>query len=117
MKTLIRTFILSFILFALPAIAGTDHKHGHSHEQQEPADQATAQNNALDAVASLAKRNKIDASWATKEVSSIEKKKFNDRIEWVVIFNNEKISDASKQTLYIFLTLEGDYIAVNYTGN
>ncbi len=37
-------------------------------------------------------------------------------LEWLVIFNNENITDEEKQTLYVFLTISGEYIAVNYTG-
>lgn len=38
-------------------------------------------------------------------------------MEWVVIFNNQKISESDKQKLYVFLTLNGEYIAANHTGN
>lgn len=35
---------------------------------------------------------------------------------WLIIFINEKITNTSKQKLYVFLTLAGDYIAANFTG-
>ena len=58
----------------------------------------------------------LDKNWASTTVSSSEKKMFDGRQEWVVSFVNEKVTDAKKRTLYVFLTLSGDYIAANYTG-
>ena len=45
-----------------------------------------------------------------------EKKTFAKGPEWVVSFNNDKIKNKTKQTLYIFYSLNGHYIAANYTG-
>ena len=43
-------------------------------------------------------------------------KTFSNEVEWVVTFKNDKVSDATKQTLYLFFTLDGSYIATNFTG-
>lgn len=48
---------------------------------------------------------------------SAEQKEFVGRLEWVIIFKNDSIADPEKQTLYVSHTLDGAYIAVNYTGN
>jgi hypothetical protein len=41
---------------------------------------------------------------------------FKGNPEWVAVFVNDEITDPDKRTLYIYLTLGGDYIAANYTG-
>jgi len=80
-------------------------------------DKETANENALDVISSLIKKGKIEKSWASVKASSIAKKVFNGRSEWVVIFNNKDITVSDKQKLYVFLTTTGEYIAANYTGN
>jgi uncharacterized protein DUF6488 len=118
MKTLATTLVLTSLIFGAPIImaaSGHGHDHGHSHAQA-PVNQATAEKNADEVIASLVERDKIDKSWSTIKASSIEKKEFEGRAEWVVTFNNEKITDIDKQKIYVFLTIGGEYIAVNYTG-
>lgn len=97
----------------LPAIPSTE--HGHSHAQT-PIDQQVAETKAIEIIASLVEREKIDKSWLSRQADSVEKKVFNDNLEWVVTFNNETIADLDKQKLYVFLTINGEYIAANYTG-
>ena len=116
MKNIATTLILSSLLFGTPVIAGSGHDHGHSHAQA-PVNKETAEKNAEKVVASLVESNKLDKSWSSEIASGSEKKVFSGRPEWVVSFTNDRISDTSKQKLYVFLTLEGDYIAANYTGN
>ncbi len=116
MKTLATTLVLSSLLFGAPVIAGSGHDHGHSHAQA-PVNKEIAENNAEKAMASLVLKGKIDKSWESITASSSEKKSFNGRSEWVVIFVNKNITDSDKQKLYVFLTLNGEYIAANYTGN
>ena len=111
LKTLLLGFILG--LFSFAAMAGSGHSHGHA---QEPVNQATATTKATQKVASLVKKSKLDKSWASSTASSVEKRTFKGNPEWVVVFVNNKIADTSKQKLYVFLTLGGDYIAANFTG-
>ena len=110
-QTIIFTFVLS--IFSLAAVAGAGHDHGHSHD---PVSQSQVEVAAINSVANLIDKGKIDKNWKTIGVMKSEKKKFGKSTEWVVSFKNEKISDASKQTLYIFLSLGGEYIAANHTG-
>ena len=112
----LRTLSLGIIisLFSVPVMAGGGHDHGHSHS---PANQETATANATKAVAALVSSNKIDKSWASITASSAEKKEFKGKQEWVIVFVNDKITDPAKKKLYVFLTLGGDYIAANHTGN
>lgn len=114
LKKLLLGLFLS--LCSATAMAGSDHDHGHSHSHA-PVNQATATTNATEFVAALVKRNKLDESWASITPSSVEKKVFKGAPEWVAIFVNDKITDTDKQNIYVFLTLGGDYIAANFTGN
>jgi len=115
MKILATALLFTSLLFNVPVIAGTDHDHGHSHSQTL-VDKATAEINATEAIAALVAKNTIDKSWASISASSVEQKEFAGMLEWVVIFINDKIIDTEKQTLYVFLTLEGHYIAANHSG-
>ena len=111
--SLILSLILAFLPVAVFSGANHDHGHGHSHG---PATEEQAIKNATNVVSNIADKGIIEESWKTVKATSAEQKEFGGQKEWVVIFNNEKVSDAAKQKLYIFLTLEGKYLAANYTG-
>ncbi len=114
MKTLITTLVLSSLLFSTPVMAGPGHEHSHSHG---PVSEGEATKRAIKKVKQLAKSGKIDTSWSKlKSASGAEKKTFSKGQEWVISFANDKVSDSSKRRLYIFFTLDGHYIAANYTG-
>ena len=113
LKIVLLGFFLS--LFSVAVMAGGNHDHGHSHSHT-PVNQETATIKAADIVAALIKREKLGKSWASVTANSVEKKVFKGNLEWVAIFFNGKISDPAKQKLYVFLTLGGDHIAVNYSG-
>lgn len=116
MKVLETTLILSSLFFCAPVVAGSGHDHGHSHEQA-PASKDAAEKNSEKAIASLVTTGEIDKTWESVTASSSEKKDYSGRSEWVVIFINEKIADPAKKKIYVFLTLGGEYIAANHTGN
>jgi len=113
LKTLLLGFTLG--LFSMMAVAGGGHNHGHGYSHS-PVNQKAANAIATKVFESFIKQKKLDESWASIAISSSEKKTFNGRQEWVVSFVNEKVTDAKKRKLYVFLTLSGDYIAANYTG-
>lgn len=118
MKTIATTLVLSSLFFGAPVMAGGGHDHGHGHSHaQQPANQEAAEKSAVMAVASLITEGHIDKSWSSITPNSSETKDFNGRPEWVVTFVNEKITDTARQKLYVFLTINGEYIAANYTGN
>lgn len=108
--------ILSLLAFTAMAGSDHDHGHGHGHSNATPATQEIAKTNATQIISELMKKNKLDQSWASITASSVEKKVFNGSQEWVAVFVNDKIADTKKQKLYVFLTLGGDYIAANFTG-
>lgn len=116
MRYISTTIFSFFLLLASPVFAGAGHDHGHGHAH-DPVTKSQAEEIATETVAKLVDRDKIEASWKSVDVSTSEKKKFGKNMEWMVVFKNEKVSDPEKQTLYIFLTLTGEYLAANYTGN
>jgi len=87
--------------------------HGHSHG---PIDKTAAVEKATNKIKQLASTGKIDKSWTAVAMASAEKKTLKNGPEWLVTFNNTTVGDKSKQTLYVFYTLDGKYLATNYTG-
>jgi len=115
MRYFITTILSLFLLLTSPAYAGSGHDHGHGHSHA-PVSKEEAENIATESIAKLAEKKKIDSSWQSVAAHKSEQKEFGGRMEWVVTFKNEKVSDPEKQTIYVFLTLEGQYLAANHTG-
>jgi pterin-4a-carbinolamine dehydratase len=119
MRKFSTALLVSSLFFVSPVMAGADHDHGsggHSHSQG-PVSGDVAAMKASNKVKSMVESGKLDKSWAHVKATGASQKSFGHDPEWVVTFKNTKISDASKQTLYVFLTLDGMYIAANFTGN
>jgi len=62
----------------------------------------------------LALKKKVPKSWKYIPIQTIHKSNTDD---WRVTFNNLKIKNKSKQTLYIFVSIYGKVKGVNYTGH
>lgn len=120
MKKLTKIYLLlASMALVLPVHAGGGHSHdkdgGHS-TSHGPIDSNSAKAKASRIVANLAKKGVIDKSWKGTMPAKAEKKTFTKGTEWVVSFKNSELKDKTKQTLYIFYSLDGHYIAANYTG-
>ena len=115
MKTLSLTLFLSLFISS-PVMAGAGHDHGHSHSQG-PVSSTEVIKRATKKVTQMANAGKIDKQWSTTEASGAQQKSFAKGPEWVITFNNDNVGDASKRKLYLFFSLDGHYIAANYTGN
>ncbi len=127
MKTILTSITLvTAMIFSGPVNAGSGHEHGgsqgheehgHSHGHSHGAiSEKKAASKARHKLTHLIKKGKIDKSWKSLEPTSVEKKTFGKQEEWVVMFTNKNIKDQAKQNLYIFYSLDGHYIATNYTG-
>jgi hypothetical protein len=108
--------ICLMILFAFTApqtfaASGHDDHSGHDHTVE--LRQSKVKEKASGFVAKIVGKGKLDASWS--EVKPQEPKE-NSKHEWVVVFLNPHIKDSEKRTLYMFLTLSGEYIAANFSG-
>ena len=111
----IQTVILSLTLFLFPlsTFAGAGHDHG---APREPVSQQQAEQTANQIVATFVGKGTIEKSWSNTKVEKAEQKQFGDSLEWVIIYKNETVSDPEKRTLYVFMTLGGEFVAANYTG-
>lgn len=96
---------------AMASEAGSCHFHGNT-----PAPEKVVIDCASQRKAALVSSGKLDKSWeAVKhdKVAQVEGKKGK---EWKVSFKNGAVREADKNTLYVFLSLPGNYIASNFTG-
>ena len=118
--TLHKTLILSTALLISPmAMAGGGHAHGpggsHSHHHA-PASQQDVENRAAQKVAQLTQAGKIAPTWKGAKAQQSEKKQFGNQLEWVVRFHNANLTGSGKENLFVFYSLDGHYIAANYSG-
>lgn len=117
MRILSTTLLTSVLLLSIPALAGTGHEHGpggaHTHG---PISSNSAMKKAEAQVKSLVERGKLGKNWAGLKASEASQKNFGKGNEWVVTFKNHNEADPAKQTLYVFYTLNGTYLATNFSG-
>jgi hypothetical protein len=108
--------VVSTLLFGTAAFAGTGHEHGpggsHTHG---PISSAAAIKKAEKQVKGLIEGGKLDKSWSGIKAAGASQKDSGSGPEWVVTFKNAK-AEANKQTVYVFYTLTGTYVATNFTG-
>lgn len=116
MRNVSTALLVSSLLFTSPVMAGAGHDHGSGGHSHGPVASEAVIRKATEKVKSLAESGKIDKSWAGIKAVGATQKTFANESEWVVTFKNEKLSDVTKQTLYLFFTLDGIYIATNFTG-
>ena len=112
MRKTVFCILLSFLVSVTAAYAGA----GHSHGPTTPITENEAIQTATKIVSAIVQNGKIDKSWAEVEAAQALKKKYQHGYEWVVTFNNPKESDQSRKILYVFLSLEGKYLAANFSG-
>lgn len=96
---------------AMAAEGGSCHFHG-----SKPATEAVVTGCAGDRKQALIKGGKLDASWLAVKPEKIEAVEGKKGKEWRLTFKNPAVTDASKQTLYMFYSLPGNFIAANFTG-
>jgi CMP-N-acetylneuraminic acid synthetase len=117
MRTISTVLLISSFLLASPVMAGAGHEHGpggsHAHG---PISSDAAVKKAEKQVKSLVQKGKLDKSWSAAKLVESVQKDFGKGQEWVVSFKNDQEKDTAKQTLYVFYTLNGSYLATNFTG-
>ena len=94
--------------------------HGHSHRYDDLKNEVsreTIEKAAKQKVQSLLAEKKIPKSWETVPISKIGKTHYGDTDDWVVGFDNMKIKNKKRRTLYIFVSVRGEIRGANYTGN
>ena len=109
----IATLLLS-ISTAPAAFAGGDGKcHFHGSTPAKESVVVGCANSYKDA---LVGKGKLDASWKNANLDKAEVVAGKDKKEWKLAFKNAAEKDASKQNLYMFYTLTGNFIAANFSG-
>lgn len=114
-----KSLLLSVALLALPAfspvaladVGGSCHFHG-----KKPATEAVVTDCANQRRAALVKDGKLEPSWQGAKLAKLEVVEGKKGKEWKVAFSNPAATDPSKQTLYIFFSHPGNFIAANFTG-
>jgi len=114
-----KTIILTAALVALPALSpialadvgGSCHFHG-----SKPATEAVVTDCANQRRAALVKSGKLESSWQAARQEKLELVDGKKGKEWKVSFSNPAASDKEKQTLFIFFSHTGNFIAANFTG-
>ncbi len=112
--SLIAALAFAPAVFAPSAYAGGDgdcHFHGNA-----PAKESTVIGCANQQKDALVGKGKIDASWKSVKLLKAETVDVKSKKEWKLTFNNPAEKDTSKQTLYMFYALSGNFIAANFTG-
>ena len=115
MKTLFTTLcITAGLAFSIPALAGDgDDCHFHG---SKAASQETVSGCAVKRQQALTTSGKIDKSWQAIKPAAFEQVDGQRGKEWKVTFKDLAAADKSKETLYMFFTAQGNFIAANFTG-
>ena len=95
----------------LASPGGSCHFHG-----SKPAAEATVSGCAAQRKDALVKGGKLDAAWSAIKPDKIELVDGKKGQEWKVTFKDTAAKDKSKETLYMFFTPPGNFIAANFTG-
>jgi hypothetical protein len=114
MKTSMLTFALVFAFAATPALADEGSKcHFHG---SKPAAESSVLGCANERKAALIKQGKLEASWSDIQPGKPEQIDGKKGKEWKLTFKNPAAKDKAKETLYMFYTLPGNFVAANHTG-
>lgn len=115
MKHIIITIASAAVLGLTPpafaSAGGSCHFHGN-----KPAAEATVVSCAVQRKDVLATSGKIDAAWKAVKQEKIEQVEGKKGKEWKVTFKDPAARDKTKETLYMFFTAPGNFIAANFTG-
>lgn len=136
-KHIFPALLLSSAFASTSTIAAdtSSHDHsGHSHDHSSHSHHMSAEPNKVgppvDAkqaaiaakirIADLVKTQAINPNWGDIEpqpaIVTTRKHAPNQEQQWQVTFFNKNIKDTSRQTLYVFLGIDGSFRATNYTG-
>ena len=94
-----------------------EHKHDRYDHLKNEVSKETVEKAAKKKVESLVAEKKIHKSWKSVPISKIGKTHYGDTNDWVVGFDNMKIKNKKRRTLYIFVNVRGEIRGANYTGN
>lgn len=107
------TFIATLTIAPTAFAGGGGRCHFHGNA---PIKEAILVGCASEYKEGLVSNGKIDSSWKGVKLDKAETVDGKMTKEWKFTFKNPAEKDTSKQTLYMFYTLSGNFIAANFTG-
>jgi hypothetical protein len=115
MKKFLITTMLAIGLNAVGTASAAEGSSCHFHGNT-PAAPETVSNCAAQQKDSLVKKGKLDQSWQAVKQVKLDQVDGKKGKEWLVTFKNPAVQDKSKETLYMFFTTAGNFIAANFSG-
>ena len=112
-----RRIIIYLVVLLAISVTGAYAGSGHSHGPKTEITESQASEQATKLVASIVEKGKLNASWNQVQPAKVQKKTLKNGLEWVITFTNPKEKDPTKQTLYVFFSLYGQYLGANHTGS
>lgn len=101
----------SFSPLALADKGGSCHFHGKT-----PASEAVVTDCANQRRDALVKAGRLEASWQAAKLGKLELVDGKKGKEWKATFTNPAAADKTKQSMYVFFSHQGNFIAANFTG-
>lgn len=96
---------------AFSSAGGSCHFHG-----TKPAAEAAVASCAVQRKDALISSGKIDGAWKTVKQDKVEQVDGKKGKEWKVTFKDPAAKDKTRETLHMFFTVPGNFIAANFTG-
>lgn len=110
-------YLLVLFVLSSPLVFAGPGSGDHSHEPTAPISEGEALKTATGILTNMVDKGKMDKSWGGVKPEKIIQKTFKNKPEWVVTFENSKVENRDKQTLYVFLSLSGHFLGANFSGN
>lgn len=113
-KLLLSLIAVSSIAMSATAYAGEGgscHFHGN-----RPTTDAVVLDCAYQRKDAMVLNKRLDAAWKDIKHDKLEQIAGKKGTEWKLSFKNPQAKDKAQETLYMFYSLQGNYIAANYTG-
>ena len=112
------TCILTIFVLSIPSVyAGGGHNHGSTTQPRLPIEKEQAIQTASNVVSVFVTKKMLESSWNEVKPAAANKRDRQYGPEWVVSFKNPNIEDQTKQTLYVFLSIDGQYLGADYSDN
>jgi len=105
---------IAAILIALSVVFFSSASLGHSGHGHDPINASKAISKAKSVVLKLVNKGTLDLTWKDAKSYDVKKKKSSKAEEWLITVKNANTS--KNTTLYVFLSLSGEYLAANFTG-
>lgn len=108
--------ILAICTMVTPVAMGDANGACHFHGRKEASEEVLIRCSSYHR-SRLAKKGALDSTWTALSHESIEKvTNPKGKSEWRIVFTNPTPLDANKNKLFMFFSLNGNFIAANHSG-